>query len=66
LSGFPFAAGVAEVRTVNLATRQQTSFIPNLTSAIDVLPMGGAGGANDSYLVLEFSANQLARKPPDD
>ena len=63
LSGFPFAAGVAEVRTVNLATRQQTSFIPNLTSAIDVLPMGGAGGANDSYLVLEFSANQLAQAP---
>ncbi len=63
LSGFPFAAGLAEVRTVNLATRQQTSFISNLTSALDVLPFNGTGGANDSYLVLEFSANMLAQAP---
>ncbi len=63
LTGFPFAAGVAEIRSVNLATRNQTSFIPNLTSAIDVLPFNGAGGANDSYLALEFSANQLAQVP---
>ncbi len=63
LTGFPFVQGLAEVRTVNLNTRQQTVFIPNLTSALDVLPMGGTGGDNDSYLVLEFSANMLAQAP---
>ncbi|MEO8073153.1 MAG: ScyD/ScyE family protein, partial [Acidobacteriota bacterium] len=63
LSGFPFVQGLAEVRTVNLNTRQQATFIPNLTSALDVLPFNGTGGSNDSYLVLEFSANQLAQAP---
>ena len=60
LTGFPFVAGLAEVRTVNLDTRAQSVFIPNLTSALDVLPFNGAG---DSYLVLEFSANMLAQAP---
>ena len=32
LTGFPFVQGLAEVRTVNLNTRQQAVFIPNLTS----------------------------------
>ena len=63
LSGFPFVAGLAEVRTVNLNTRAQTVLIPNLTSALDVLPFNGTGGADDSYLVLEFSANMLAQAP---
>ena len=63
LSGFPFVAGLAEVRTVNLNTRQQAVFIPNLTSALDVLPFNGTGGDTDSYLVLEFSANMLAQAP---
>ena len=63
LSGFPFVAGLAEVKTVNLNTRQQTVLIPNLTSALDVLPFNGTGGDTDSYLVLEFSANMLAQAP---
>lgn len=63
LTGFPFVAGLAEVRTVNLNTRQQTVLIPNLTSALDVLPFNGTGGDTDSYLVLEFSANMLAQTP---
>ena len=63
LSGFPFVAGLAEVKTVNLNTRQQTVLIPNLTSALDVLPFNGTGGETDSYLVLEFSANMLAQAP---
>ncbi len=63
LTGFPFVQGLAEVRTVNLNTRQQAVFIPNLTSALDVLPFNGTGGDNDSYLVLEFSANMLAQAP---
>ncbi len=63
LTGFPFVAGLAEVRTVNLNTRQQAVLIPNLTSALDVLPFNGTGGDTDSYLVLEFSANMLAQAP---
>ncbi|MEJ7700231.1 MAG: hypothetical protein WKF71_11375 [Pyrinomonadaceae bacterium] len=54
---------MAEVRTVSLGTRQQSVLIPNLTSALDVLPFNGTGGENDSYLVLEFSANMLAQAP---
>jgi hypothetical protein len=63
LTGFPFVQGLAEVRTVNLNTRQQAVIIPNLTSALDVLPFNNTGGDNDSYLVLEFSANMLAQTP---
>ena len=63
LTGFPFVAGLAEVLTVNLNTRAQSVFIPNLTSALDVLPFNGTGGGADSYLVLEFSANMLAQAP---
>ena len=62
LTGFPFVQGLAEVRSVNAQSGAQSTFIPNLTSAIDVLPMD-ATGANDSYLALEFSANQLAQAP---
>jgi len=62
LMGFPFPQGLAEVRSINLDTRAQSTFIPNLTSAIDVLPINGTGD-NDSYLVLEFSANMLAQQP---
>ena len=62
LTGFPFAAGLAEVRGINVQSAAQSTFIPNLTSAIDVLPTDGTG-ANDSYFVLEFSANQLAQAP---
>jgi hypothetical protein len=62
LTGFPFVQGLAEVRSVNLQSAAQSTFISNLTSAIDVLPMDGTG-ASDSYLALEFSANQLAQAP---
>ena len=62
LTGFPFVAGLAEVRTVNLTTRAQAVLISNLTTAIDVLPIAQPGGG-DSYLVLEFSTNFLTRAP---
>lgn len=61
LTGFPFVQNLAEIRSVNLQGGAQSTFIPNLTSAIDVLPFNAAG-AGDSYLVLEFSANQLAQQ----
>ncbi len=62
LTGFPFAQGLSEISSVNLQTGAQAAFIPNLTSAIDVLPINGTGD-NDSYLVLEFSTNFLAQAP---
>jgi hypothetical protein len=62
LTGFPFVQGLAEVRSINLDTRAQQVFIGGLTSALDVLPINETG-ENDSYLVLEFSANMLARQP---
>jgi hypothetical protein len=62
LTGFPFVQGLAEIRTVDLTSRAQAILIPNLTSAIDVLPFSGLGNP-DSYLVLEFSANMLSRAP---
>lgn len=58
LTGFPFVAGLSEVRTVSLKNGLNETFIPNLTSAIDV----SAAGEN-SYYTLEFSANQLANQP---
>jgi hypothetical protein len=58
LTGFPFVQGLAEVRSVSLENRAQETFIPNLTSAIDVLHFGG-----EAYFTLEFSANQLANQP---
>ena len=37
LTGFPFPAGVAQVRQVNLITGEQSALINGLTTAIDVL-----------------------------
>ena len=39
LTGFPFPAGVAEVRQVNLVTGEQSALITGLTTAIDVFPV---------------------------
>ena len=68
LTGFPFVQNFAEVRAVNLKGGEQETFIPNLTSAIDILHVetgdllkdAGDGG---SYYTLEFSTNQLANAP---
>ncbi len=62
LTGFPFVQGLAEVRGVNVQSAAQSTFIPNLGVAIDVLPLDAAG-AGDSYFVLEFSSNMLAQAP---
>jgi hypothetical protein len=58
LTGFPFAAGLAEVQSINLTNGEHETLIPGLTSAIDVLHLEGT-----AYLTLEFSANQLANQP---
>jgi hypothetical protein len=61
LIGFPFPQGLAEVRTVNRTTGEVAPLIGGLTSALDVIPLGGA--PTSSMLVLEFSANMLAGQP---
>ena len=58
LTGFPFVQNLSEVQIVNLPSGERGTFIPNLTSAIDVLRVGG-----NMYFTLEFSANQLANQP---
>lgn len=39
LTGFPFPAGVAQVRQITLIDGEQTALISGLTAAIDVLPV---------------------------
>ena len=39
LTGFPFPAGVAQVKQVNLVTGEQTPLITGLTTAIDLFPV---------------------------
>ncbi len=58
LTGFPFVAGLSEIRIVNLKDGEDETFIPNLTSAIDVLQAD-----ENAFFTLEFSANQLANQP---
>ena len=60
--GFPFPPGAAEVQSVDPDTGSRETFIANLTSAIDVLPVKDRGGDTD-FLTLEFSANLLAGAP---
>ena len=60
LTGFPFGPGAAQVRLVDPATGDNEPFITGLTSAIDVLPVGARGGA-DQFLVLEFGGAGLAQ-----
>jgi len=61
LSGFPFPAGGAQVRKINVATRSDELLISGLSSAIDVIGLKFQG--RDQFYVLEFSANQLAQAP---
>jgi hypothetical protein len=62
LTGFPFAAGQAEVRKVNRVNNSQSAFIGGLTSALDVLPVKGASG-QDRFFVVEISTNLLMGAP---
>jgi hypothetical protein len=49
--GFPFLVGTSEVRAVDPKTSAQASFIPGLTTAIDVLPV--REGDDTHYFVLQ-------------
>ncbi len=69
LTGFPFVSGFSEIQSVSLKGGGRETFIPNLTSAIDVLHVETSddskhiGDAEDMYFTLEFSANQLMNQP---
>jgi hypothetical protein len=58
LSGFPFAEGVSEVRSVDIVLRSDTPLITGLTRAIDVLTLSTPVG--DVFLVLEFAPPLVA------
>lgn len=58
LTGFPFVQNLSEIQVVSLKNGENETFIPNLTSAIDVLHV-----EEESYFTLEFSANQLMGAP---
>lgn len=59
LTGFPFPAEGAEIRRVSLQDASQETFIPALTTAIDVLHVD----EDDSYFTLEFSMDFLSGAP---
>jgi hypothetical protein len=63
LTGFPFAPGNAEVRSVDLATGAHQLFQGGLTSTMDILPVPVTNN-NHLFYVLEFSANMLTQPTP--
>jgi hypothetical protein len=62
LSGFPFIAGLSEVRTIDPDTGENEALITGLASAIDVIPLHEDGEAV-GYLTLEYSLAHLAGGP---
>jgi hypothetical protein len=62
LSGFPFPPGAGRVFSVDPETGVISTRATGLTSAIDVEPIRDVTGG-ESFLVLEFSTNQLAGAP---
>lgn len=61
LTGFPFPAGLADVRQIDLETGEDSPFIGGLSSAIDVLPV--SSGFCSSIYTLEFSTSMLMGAP---
>ncbi|HVK08670.1 MAG TPA: ScyD/ScyE family protein [Gemmataceae bacterium] len=62
LSGFPFVAGLSEVRTVDPDTGATATLIAGLSSAIDVIPVT-VDRDTVGYLTLEYSLAHLAGGP---
>jgi hypothetical protein len=60
LTGFPFPAGLAEVRVVDIESGRDQRVVGGLTMAIDALPIARG---QDDFLVLEYSTNPAARAP---
>lgn len=62
LTGFPFPAGVANVRQYDLDSGGESQVIGGLSSAIDVLPFETSGFCS-SFYTLEHSTNMLMGAP---
>ncbi len=62
LSGFPFPAGVANVRQYDLDSDSESQVIGGLSTAIDVLPFEASGFCS-SFYTLEHSTNMLMGAP---
>lgn len=62
LTGFPFVQELSEVRRVDIATSNSTTFIGGRSSAIDVVE-GNSNHSTTEYYVLEFSTDFLADAP---
>ncbi len=63
LTGFPFPAGVADVRQFDLESGEESQLIGDLNSAIDSLPVS-EGGLCASIYTLEFSTNMVVPNTP--
>jgi hypothetical protein len=61
LTGFPFPAGLAEVKRLDPDTGVSTTYIGGLTSAIDTATLGDT--PTSPLLVLEFSTGMLTGAP---
>lgn len=62
LSGFPFIAGLSQVREIDPDTGDNVARITGLSSAIDVIPLT-VDGETVGYLTLEYSQAFLAGGP---
>ena len=62
LSGFPFIAGLSQVREIDPDTGENAALITGLSSAIDVIPLT-KDGETVGYLTLEYSLALLAGRP---
>jgi hypothetical protein len=61
LTGFPYPAGLADVRQIDLESGAESQLIGGLTTAIDVLPV--ANGFCNSFYTLEISTNLAGGTP---
>src|SRR5207244_4214419 len=62
MSGFPFIAGLSEVRAIDPDTGDNFALITGLASAIDVIPLI-EDGETVGFLTLEYSLAHLAGGP---
>jgi hypothetical protein len=62
-TGFPFAGGLSDIRSLGFDGFQNPVFMDNLTSTMDVLPVTLPLGHSVFY-ILEFTTNMLAQPMP--
>jgi hypothetical protein len=63
LTGFPFPAGLADVRQIDLETGAESQLIGGLRMAMDVLPAAANNAFCHAFYTLEFSTNPTANAP---